>query len=104
METKDEKRSSPDGKTTLKTPLNGAKTDGNGARYPFTLPLNYEPILVEMMKVREEDKQYIDYLERDVTRLNHIINHNERTISKLVGKRAQLYAANKILQENGLLM
>lgn len=103
METQDEKTVLPDGQTTPETPENAAKTDGNGVRFVFTLPLNHEPILTEMMKLREEDKQHIDFLERENMRLNYVIRSQERTISKLVGKRAELYAANRILRENGLL-
>ena len=106
MERQDKNEVSNDGKEAPETPYNApqaAEIDGPGKPLIFVLPLNHDAVLTEMMKLREEDKQYINYLEREAARLNHIIIYHKRTIAKLLGKRAELYAANKILHENGLL-
>ena len=98
METKDEKTVSIDGKTTAETPENAAKTDGNGARFVFTLPLNHDAILTALAEERQELICERDFLEMENERLNHIIASHEKTIFDFIQKGARLDAANELLR------
>ncbi len=97
METQDEKTVSTDAKTTPETPENAAKTNGNGAGFVFTLPLNHDAVLTALAEERQELIGERDYLEMENDRLYLVIASLKQSLFRLIQKSAQLDAANELL-------
>jgi len=97
VETKDEKTVSNDSRKAPETPENAAKTDGNGAPFIFSLPLNHDAVLTALAEERQMIIAERDYLEMENDRLYLVIASLEKSLFRFIQKGAQLDAANELL-------